>query len=79
MAEEKNFTFRALQLRGLRQRWIFNTVMPVFALVGLIVVLFSTGVSSYYYGTMQKGLETRAQAIANSSNEQFMDHGYAGL
>ena len=79
MAEEKNFKFRALQLRGLRQRWIFNTVMPVFALVLLIVVLFSTGVSSYYYGTMQKGLETRAQAIANSFNEYFMDNGYVGF
>ena len=42
----------------------------------LIVVLFSAGVSSYYYGTMQKGLETRAQAIANSFNEYFMDSGY---
>ena len=79
MAEEKNFRFKALQLRGLRQRWIFNTVMPVFALVLLIVVLFSTGVSSYYYGTMQKGLETRAQAIANSFNEYFMDNGYVGF
>lgn len=79
MAEEKNFKFKALQLRGLRQRWIFNTVMPVFALVGLIVVLFSAGVSSYYYGTMQKGLETRAQAIANSFNEYFMDNGYVGF
>ena len=79
MAEEKNFKFKALQLRGLRQRWIFNTVMPVFALVLLIVVLFSTGVSSYYYGTMQKGLETRAQAIANSFNEYFMDNGYVGF
>ena len=79
MAEEKNFTFKTLQLRGLRQRWIFNTVMPVFALVGLIVVLFSAGVSSYYYGTMQKGLETRAQAIANSFNEYFMDNGYVGF
>ena len=79
MAEEKNFRFKALQLRGLRQRWIFNTVMPVFALVLLIVVLFSSGVSGYYYGTMQKGLETRAQAIANSFNEYFMDNGYVGF
>ncbi len=79
MAEEKNFKWRALQLRGLRQRWIFNTVMPVFILILLIVVLFSTGVSSYYYGTMQKGLETRAQAIANSFNEYFMDNGYVGF
>ena len=79
MAEEKNFRFKALQLRGLRQRWIFNTVMPVFALVLLIVVLFSSGVSGYCYGTMQKGLETRAQAIANSFNEYFMDNGYVGF
>ena len=79
MAEEKNFKFKALQLRGLRQRWIVNTIMPVFALVVMIVVLFSTGVSSYYYGTMQKGLETRAQAIANSFSEYFMDNGYVGF
>ena len=76
MAEEKNFRWGAIRLRGLRQRWIINTVMPVFILVVLIVVLFSAGVSSYYYGTMQKSLETRAQAIANSFNEYFMDSGY---
>ncbi len=76
MAEEKNTKWRALRLRGLRQRWIFNTVMPVFLVLVLIVVLFSAGVSSYYYGSMQKGLETRAQALANSFNEYFMDNGY---
>ena len=79
MAEKKNFKLKALQLRGLRQRWIFNSVMPAFILVLLIVVLFSTGVSSYYYGTMRKGLETRAQAMANSFNEYFMDNGYMGF
>ncbi|MDD6606008.1 MAG: HAMP domain-containing sensor histidine kinase [Oscillospiraceae bacterium] len=76
VAEEKKFRWGAIRLRGLRQRWIINTVMPVFILIVLIVVLFSAGVSSYYYGTMQKGLETRAQAIANSFNEYFMDSGY---
>ena len=76
MAEEKKFRWGAIRLRGLRQRWIINTVMPVFILIVLIVVLFAAGVSSYYYGTMQKGLETRAQAIANSFNEYFMDSGY---
>ena len=76
MAEEKKFRWGAIRLRGLRQRWIINTVMPVFILIVLIVVLFSAGVSSYYYGTMLKGLETRAQAIANSFNEYFMDSGY---
>ena len=53
MAEEKKFRWGAIRLRGLRQRWIINTVMPVFILIVLIVVLFSAGVSSYYYGTMQ--------------------------
>lgn len=76
MAERENRTWRALRLRGLRQRWIFNTVMPVFLVLTLIVVLFSAGVSNYYYGTMQKGLESRAQALANSFNEYFMDNGY---
>lgn len=76
MADGKNGTWKALRLRGLRQRWIFNTVMPVFLVLALIVVLFSAGVSNYYYGTMQKGLESRAQALANSFNEYFLDNGY---
>ena len=66
----------ALRLRGLRQRWIFNSILPVAALLVLMVTLFSAGVSNYYYGTMQKGLETRAQALANSFNEYFMDNGF---
>lgn len=78
MAGEKNARWKALRLRGLRQRWIFNTVMPILLVLLLIVVLFSAGVSNYYYGTMLKGLETRAQALANSFNEYFMDNGYSG-
>ncbi|WP_455581681.1 sensor histidine kinase [Dysosmobacter sp.] len=66
-----------LRVRGLRQRWIINTVMPVLVLLVLIVTLFSAGVSSYYYGTMQKGLEERAKAVSSSFNEYFMDNGYA--
>lgn len=76
MAEEKNVKWKALRLRSLRKRWIFNSVMPVCLVLALIVVLFSAGVSNYYYGTMQKGLESRAQALANSFNEYFMDNGY---
>ena len=76
VAEEKNIKWKALRLRGLRQRWVVNTVMPVALLLVAIVVLFSAGVSNYYYGTMRKGLESRAQAVANSFNEYFMDSGY---
>ena len=76
MAKRGIQKWEVLRLRGLRRRWLFNTVMPVFLLLVLLVVAFSSGICSYYYGTMQKGLETRAQAMANSFNEYFMDGGY---
>ena len=76
MSEEKKRRRSMIRLRGLRQRWIFNTVMPVALVLVLIVLIFAAGVSSYYYGSLQKGLETRAQAVANSFNEYFMDSGY---
>ena len=74
--EEKNTRWRVLQLRGLRQRWILNTVTPVLVLLVLIVVLFSTGVSAYYYASMQTGLEKQVQAQAGAFNDYFMDNGY---
>lgn len=56
---------RALHIRGLRQRWIINTVAPIFVLLVVVVTLFSAGVASYYYSSLQKGLETRARSAAN--------------
>ena len=76
MAERKSGKWKVLQLRGLRQRWIFNTVMPVLVLLILIVVLFSTGVSNYYYRSIQDGLEKQAQAQAGACNDYVMDNGY---
>ena len=77
MAEENRIKWKKLRLRGLRKRWIINTVMPVSLVLLVIVFLFSAGVTNYYYGTIRKGLESRAQAIANSFNEYFMDSGYS--
>ncbi len=71
--EERGQGWKALRLRGLRQRWIVNTTMPVLVLLVLIVVLFSAGVSSYYYDSMQKGLESRATTLADSFNSYFMN------
>ncbi|MDD3346807.1 MAG: ATP-binding protein [Oscillibacter sp.] len=42
----------------------------------LLVALFSTGVSSYYYRSMLDGLEKQAQAQAGAFNDYFMDNGY---
>lgn len=76
MPEEKLHKKGALRVRGLRQRWLFNTILPVSLVLMIIVVFFLIGITSYYYATMQRGLETRAQAMADSFNEYFMDNGY---
>ena len=74
--EERGARGRALRIRGLRQRWIVNSIMPILILLGLLVALFSAGISSYYYGTMQDGLEKQARAEAGAFNDYFMDNGY---
>lgn len=76
MSEEKLQRWSALRLRGLRQRWLFNTILPVSLVLVAVVVFFAAGITNYYYATMQKGLESRAQAMADSFNEYFMDNGY---
>ena len=77
MAGNNQTSWKAFRLRGLRRRWMLNTILPISAMLIIVVALFSVGISSYYFGTMQKGLETRAQAVANSFNEYFMDNGYS--
>ena len=75
--EEKLQKGKSLRVRGLRQRWLLNTVMPVLLLLLLTVVLFSVGVSSYYYMSMRDGLEKQAQVLSGAFEEYFMDGGYA--
>jgi signal transduction histidine kinase len=67
---EKN----ALHIRGLRQRWIVNTVAPVFVLVILVVTLTSIGIASYYYQGVRTGLDNKAQAAADSFTSYFMNN-----
>jgi signal transduction histidine kinase len=76
VSEEKLQRWSALRLKGLRQRWLFNTILPVSLVLVALVVVFAGGITNYYYATMQKGLESRAQAMADSFNEYFMDNGY---
>ncbi len=76
VAQRRKIRWKPLRLRGLQHRWLFNTVMPVFLVLALVAVLVSVGICSYFYGSMQKGLESRAQAMANSFNDYFMDSGY---
>ena len=77
MAEERASKWKALRIRGLRQRWVVNSIMPVAVMLVLLVTLFSVGISSYYYGTMQDGLMKQARAEAGAFNDYFMDNGFA--
>ena len=49
----------------------------VLVLLILLMTLFSAGVSSYYYRSMQNGLEKQAQALASAFDDYFMDNGFA--
>lgn len=64
---------KTLQIRGLRQRWMFNTIMPVLVLVILAVCLFSASITSYYYTSMESTLKAQARSDAESFNSYSMD------
>ncbi len=64
---------KTLQIRGLRQRWMLNTIMPVLVLVILAVCLFSASITSYYYTSMESTLKAQARSDAESFNSYSMD------
>ena len=61
--EKRDKQGKALHIRGLRQRWMVNSMAPVCVLLILVVILVAAGVSEYYYGSMRRGLEQRAQPV----------------
>ena len=71
--EERDRKWTALRLRGLRKRWIVNTILPVLVLLVLLVTLVSAGVSTYYYGSMEDGLVKQVEAMSNAFNDYFMN------
>ena len=71
--EERDRKWTALRLRGLRKRWIVNTILPVLVLLVLLVTLVSAGVSTYYYSSMENGLVKQVEAMSNSFNDYFMN------
>ena len=68
---------KATRVRSLRQRWIVNSVVPIFVLLALIVGGVSLGISNYYYKGMLDGLERQARAQSGAFVDYFMDQGFA--
>ena len=75
-AGRKKYKLRSLRLRGLRVRWLFNTMIPVALLLSVVVSVFSIGVANYYYRSMIDGMKQQVQAQAGAFNDYFMDGGY---
>lgn len=57
---------RGLRIRGLRQRWLVSTVLPVAVLVATAVAVFTIASAQYYYNSLRSGLETRARIAAET-------------
>ncbi len=68
--KNKKQKWRAIQIKGLRRRWLVNTVTVVCAL-GLVCVLAVTlAFSAYYYSAMESDMRHRAR----STTEFFADY-----
>jgi len=53
------------RIRGIRQRWLANSVSVVLFMVVLAVVAFSLAMAGYYYDSMEEGLKARAGSAAS--------------
>ena len=61
-----------LRIRGLRQRWILNSVGPVIAIMVLIAVFGAVGITSMYYSSARSTLAAKASAGADYFNTYAM-------
>ena len=69
---KKKISGKLRRIRGLRQRWIINSVAPVSVLLVLLVIIASIGIANYYYNGMRNGLELKAREAGETINSYFM-------
>ena len=60
-------------VRGLRKRWLLNSVGPVVLIMLLVAVLGAAAVDSTYYGSARSSLEAKAKAGADYFNSYTMN------
>jgi len=60
------------RIRGLRKRWLINSIGPIFLVAVMGVAVFSVAVANYYYTGMRTGLETRAKEATDAFNTYGM-------
>ncbi len=57
-------------IRGLRSRWMVNSVGVVMGIVVIVVIFITMALSNYYYTSMQVGLESKV----NTASEFFSSY-----
>ena len=66
------------KIRGIRKRWMVNSISVVLFIVLLAVTAFTTAMGSYYYSTMSESLKQKAEAAVGSfdyrSSSEYYDY-----
>ena len=55
-------------IRGIRKRWMVNSISVVLFIVLLAVTAFSAAMGSYYYSTLSESLSQKAESAVRSFN-----------
>ena len=63
MAKKTTITDQ-VKIRGIRKRWLVNSMAVVLALLIGVIITFSAAMWSYYYSNMNRGLTIRAENMA---------------
>ena len=62
-----------IRIKGLRQRWLINSLGPIVLVAVLGVVVFSEAIANYYYTGMRSDMEARARAETDAFNTYGMN------
>lgn len=62
-----------IRIKGLRQRWLINSLGPIVLVAALGVVVFSVAIANYYYTGMRSDMESRARAETDAFNTYGMN------
>ena len=62
-----------IRIKGLRQRWLINSLRPSVMVTVLGVVVFSVAIANYYYTGMRSDMEARARAETDAFNTYGMN------
>lgn len=64
---------KSLLVRGLRQRWMISSVVPVILVLALIAILMSATIGSNYYSNAQDSLQAKAESGADYFNTYVLN------